>query len=415
MDEIIRTAKLGKGTIFRSRLDPCLKDIMKHKKIRRVSVIVQTTDGLSDRIKKCIGKYGGKIKEEYPFIDAFAAIIPPAGVKPLETINEIEFMWLNSPVTAHLKDLTAVMGPGIAHRQRLTGKNINIALLDTGTYPHPDLIRPVNRILCFKDLVNDCEFAYDDNGHGTFTAGIIAGNGCMSKGEYIGMAPEARLISLKVLNSAGSGWVSTVLSSMQWIYDNREKYSIGLVCLPLGSVGCPSHQIDPLSRAAEALWDSGIVVCTSAGNNGPETGWISSPGINTRIITVGALQHISKSIPPSQPLSIFSSRGFNRNGQHSIDFVVPGVNILSLNCDPGFYPKSALAYKNIRLDSYYRQGSGTSASCAAVAGITALLMEKHKGLTPDEIKSLLIHSCKSLNLLKEQQGAGIPDINRVLD
>ncbi len=407
--------RLKKGVLLQHRMDPNLRSMMAFRKIRQVSVIVQTTEGIDERVKRCISKYGGKIRQEYPLINACNALLPPAGIKPLEALYGISFLSLNHPVTAHLKNMTAIMGSGIAHKQKLTGRNINIALLDTGTYPHPDLTRPVNRILYFKDFVNDCEFAYDDNGHGTFSAGIIAGNGLTSKGEYTGVAPGSRLISLKVLNQTGSGWVSSVLSGLQWVYDNREKYNIRLVCLPLGNISHLSFQDDPLSRAAAALWDLGIVVCASAGNNGPESCWISSPGINPYIITVGSLQNRGSSIYPGCPASPFSSRGFTRDGTRGVDFIAPGTNIVSLNSDPAFYPKSPLAYRNVRLDSYYRQGSGTSVSCAAVTGTAALLMEKHGGLTPGEVKSLLKHSSKSLNLLKEQQGYGLPDINAVLE
>ncbi len=406
---------LLKGALLRCRLDPAVKNIIQNKKPRHLSIIIQSTEGIDGRIKKCIAKHGGRLVEEYSLIKACNAVIPPAGIKPLEALYQVRYLSLNSPVWAHLKNMSVIMGSNIAHNLSYTGKNINIALLDTGTYPHPDLIRPVNRILYFKDFINGCEFAYDDNGHGTFTAGIISGNGCMSKDEYMGVAPGSRLISLKVLNQSGNGWVSDVLSGLQWVFDNREKYNIRLVCLPLGSVNFLSFREDPLSVAAQILWDSGVVVCTSAGNNGPEYSWVSSPGINPNIITVGALQSCGGAISAAEPLSVFSSRGLSKDGNRGPDFVAPGTGIISLNADLAFNPKSSLAYRNIRLDSYYRQGYGTSAACAAVTGTIALLLEKNPQLTPDEIKSLLRHSCKSLKLLKGQQGSGLPDINKLLE
>ena len=292
---------------------------------------------------------------------------------------------------------------------------MNIALLDTGTYPHPDLVRPVSRIVCFKDFVNGRDFAYDDSGHGTFIAGIIAGNGSMSKGGYAGVAPGAGIISLKVLDGSGNGWVSTILSGMQWVYDNRQRYEIKVVCLPLGCPGFMSYHDDPMSVAAQVLWDAGVIVCASAGNNGPEVSWISSPGINPAIITVGALQNYGAAICPDRPLCPFSSRGFTQDGNRKPDFVAPGAGVVSLNADLTYLPKSSVDYRGARLEGYYRRGSGTSAACAAIAGMAALLLEKHGDLTPDEIKSLLKHSCKSLKLLKEQQGFGLPDINRLLE
>jgi len=401
-------------TLFKHRLDPALKNMASAKKTRWLSVIVQSVNGIDERIKKHIKKHSGRITKDYPFIKACNVLLPPSAIKPLETLSQVHYLSFNRPVAAHLNNLKTVMASGTAHNQGLSGRDINVALLDTGTYPHPDLIRPANRILCFKDFVNDREFAYDDNGHGTFIAGIIAGNGSMSKGEYAGTALGAGLISLKVLNQSGNGWTSTVLSGMQWVYDNREKYRIKLACLPLGCSGSLAAENDPLSRAAQALWDLGVVVCTSAGNNGPEVSWISSPGINPNIITVGALQSFGGTVSRDNPLALFSSRGYTADGNPGPDFVAPGTAITSLNSDPCFMPKSPLSHRSTRLDNYYCQGTGTSAACAAVAGTICLLLEKHRDLTPDEVKSLLKHSCRSLNLLKEQQGYGLPDINKLL-
>ncbi len=407
--------KPEKIIIFKRKLDPAVKVVLLNKKIRQLSIIIQSADGTDERIKKCIKKYGGRIVEEYPFINACGAVIPPAGVKPLEALGQVCYLSLNHPVSAHLNNVRTITAAGTAHNRGLTGRNVNIALLDTGTYPHPDLIRPVNRIICFKDFVNNCQFTYDDNGHGTFTAGIMAGTGCMSKGEYAGVAPGSGLISLKVLDGSGNGWTSTVLSGMQWVYDNREKYGIKVVCLPLGCPSFMSCRDDPLSVAAQALWEAGLIVCSSPGNNGPGASWISSPGINPTIITVGALNNHGTSILQESPLCDFSSRGFTPDGNRKPDLVAPGAAIVSLNSDMTFIPKSSADYRVARLENYYRRGSGTSAACATVAGITALLLEKHGDLTPDEVKSLLRHSCKSLNLLKEQQGFGLININRLLE
>jgi serine protease AprX len=407
--------KPEKIIIFKRKLDPAVKVVLLNKKIRQLSIIIQSAEGIDERIKKYLKKYGGRIVEEYPFINACYAMIPPAGIKPLEALDQVRYLSLNHPVSAHLNNVRTITSAGTAHNRGLTGRNVNIALLDTGTYPHPDLIRPANRIICFKDFVNKRQFAYDDNGHGTFTAGIIAGNGCMSKGEYTGVAPGSGLVSLKVLDGSGNGWTSTVLSGMQWIYDNREKYGIKVVCLPLGCPSFMSCHDDPLSVAAQVLWEAGLIVCASAGNNGPESSWISSPGINPIIITVGALHNYGASILPESPLCDFSSRGFTLDGNRKPDLVAPGAAIVSLNSDMTFIPKSSADYRGARLESYYSRGSGTSAACATVAGIAALLLEKHGDLTPDEVKSLLRHSCRSLNLLKEQQGFGLTDINRLLE
>jgi len=401
--------------LFPQKIDPGIKVIMNFKKTKQIPIIIQSLEGTDKKLKKCIKKYGGTIKNEYPFINACLASVPPDCIKALEALYQVTYISMDYPLAAHLNNVKEIIGTSAAHNLNYTGKNITVALLDTGTYPHPDIIRPRNRILKFVDLINDIDFAYDDNGHGTFISGIIAGNGSMSKGDYSGVAPQANLVSLKVLNQSGNGKVSTVLSGLQWIYDNREKYRIRIVCLALGCSGHIPWDNDPLSRAAQALWDAGLVVCTSAGNNGPHTSSISSPGTNPNIITAGAVQAYGSNIFPSKPLCIFSGRGPTRDGNQGPDVVAPGSNIISLNCDTTFIPKSMSAYKAAKLASYYRRDSGTSAACAAITGIVTLMLDKEQQLTPEEVKSLLKHSCKSLNLLKVQQGWGIPNMNKLLE
>ena len=111
----------------------------------------------------------------------------------------------------------------------------------------------------------------------------------------------------------------------------------------------------------------------------------------------------------------FSGRGPTADGNQGIDMVAPGVNITSLNSDTTFIPESMSAYKGLKLSSHYRNASGTSASCAAVAGMAALILEKNPQLTPEEVTSLLDFSCKSLNMLKVHQGSGMPDLNRIVE
>lgn len=409
INEIIKEA------IIVQKIDPLIKVMAGYRKLKQLPVIVQSKTGIDDKIKKCINKYGGIVKEEYPFIKSCLATASYGCIRALETLYQVTYISLDYPVIAHLDTLKDTIGVSIAHNLNCTGRKITVALLDTGTYPHPDLVRPRNRILRFIDLVKGLEYCYDDNGHGTFTAGIIAGNGCMSEGKYTGIAPQASLVSLKVLNQSGNGRVSTVISGLQWIYDNKDIYKIRIVCLPLGCNSHLSWNRDPLSRAAQVLWESGLVVCASAGNNGPENGWISSPGINPSIITAGAMQTYGNTVSPSQPICSFSSRGPTRDGDYGLDVVAPGTNITSLNCETTFLPKSPAAQKVAKLPNYYRRGSGTSAACAVIAGIVALLLEKEPVLTPDEVKSLLQHSCKSFNLPKSHQGWGLPDINKLLE
>jgi serine protease AprX len=406
---------LAGKALFLNKVEPSVREMARFSKVKKLHVIIQTSEGIDDRVKRYIKRYGGNIGQEFPFINACNAALPAAAIKPLESLFQIRYISLDHVVEAHTNTIASVPGISMVHGIGHRGKKIRIALLDTGTYPHPDIIRPRNRILCFKDFVNQMHLPYDDNGHGTFSAGIILGNGAMSDNTHTGIAPEAELISLKVLNQSGKGRVSTVLSAMQWLFDNKATYNIAVVCIPLGYISFAGWEREPLSRAVQALWNHGMVVCTSAGNYGPYSGWIASPGINPHVITVGAICQDKGNHHRKQSLCTFSSRGPVRNGGYGPDFVAPGSNVLSLATDITFYPDSSAFLKTAKLDSYYARGSGTSASCAFVAGLAALLLENNRELSPDEVKSLLRHSCFSLNLVKSEQGYGMPDVSRIFN
>ena len=107
-------------------------------------------------------------------------------------------------------------GTDSAYKQNLYGSGIGIAVLDSGIYPHPDFMNHGSRITAFRDFVNHRQTPYDDNGHGTHIAGIIAGSGYLSEGKYMGMAPRAHLIILKILDSKGNGTAETVCRAIEW-------------------------------------------------------------------------------------------------------------------------------------------------------------------------------------------------------
>jgi len=273
-----------------------------------------------------------------------------------------------------------------------TGKGITVAVVDTGIYPHPDLTEPANRIIGFKDFVNKKTSPYDDCGHGTHVAGIIAGNGGKSNGQYKGVAPEANLVGVKDLDNTG-GRSSDVIAGIQWVVQNKATYNIKVINLSLGAPATQSYATDPLSQAAGAAWDAGLVVVAAAGNNGPAAGTINTPGINAHIITVGAVDDRGTVDTKDDVIAGFSSRGPTIDGLTKPDLVAPGVNITSLasetsylpkkNSGPGGKPgKAAQAEPQEKpaqttITNYYVTMSGTSMATPMVAGTAALILEKN--------------------------------------
>ena len=150
------------------------------------------------------------------------------------------------------------------------GKGVTAAVLDTGLAPHPDFR---GRVRVFLDLTKgkkQLRQPYDDSGHGTHVAGILAGDGRMSGGLLAGMAPEAELVILKVLDEKGEGSIEDILRGIRWVEENAARLGIRVVNISVGAKsGLGEEKERRLLSAVETLWDQNLVVTVSAGNQGP--------------------------------------------------------------------------------------------------------------------------------------------------
>mgnify|MGYP000188542856 CR=1 FL=1 len=252
------------------------------------------------------------------------------------------------------------------------GENQTIAILDTGIWAeHPDF---QDKILAWLDLINSEPEPYDDNGHGTAIAGIAAGSGKASNGTYRGVAYKAKLVILKVLDKYGQGYISTVISGLEWVVDNKDKYNISVVCLSLGT-STPSDGNDPLSLACDSVVDHGIVVVVAAGNFGPKPYTIGAPAAARKVITVGAVDR-------SMEIASWSSRGPTLDGRYKPDVCAVGVNVIAPSLPYYSYPDMT--------QQVYRAVSGTSIAAAMVAGAVALIKQAHPDWNPEKIKAALM-------------------------
>ena len=377
---------------------------MEENKGRTRPFILYPRQAIED-VRQCVLENFGRIKYELPLLNALCVQIPEEKVGMIRTNRRVAAMSEDIEVSK-LADagIQTDTGSGNAARQTAAlaaqslipasnkkntsrfsdGEGVSIAVIDTGVSLHCDLIRPFNRIRCFKDFVNGKTFPYDDDGHGTHVCGIAAGNG-YSSGKHRGTAPGAALVVLKALDKDGNGNASDILAAMQWIYSYRHRYNIRVLNLSLGIPPSDASQIDPLVLGANALVSAGICVVTAAGNSGPEKCSITSPGISPFVLTVGACDDRRK-------VADFSSRGPTPAGLHKPDLVAPGVDILSLSSrDP---------------EGYISQ-SGTSMSAPYAAGLAACYCARHPAAGPAEIKDALIRSCRPLKHAdKNTQGHG---------
>lgn len=293
-----------------------------------------------------------------------------------------------------------------AHTRHIYGTGVGIAVLDTGITPRTDFQTspftsiPVNRIQCFQDFVNFKSKPYDDSGHGTHICGKIASAQRIGDSEYLGIAPGCNLIVLKVLDKNGNAPTSTFLQALRWILEYQYVYHIQIVNISIGTQMLPGRNSEHrlLTQAVERLWEHGMIVCASAGNNGPSPGTISAPGNCCKIITVGASDDNLPSLSSGFKRN-YSGRGPAGCSDVKPEIVAPGSQIISCS----------------NHSSGYSVKTGTSMSTALVSGAIALLLEQEPYLTNQQVKNRL-HSCaRRLRLPHFQQGWGLLDISRLLE
>jgi serine protease AprX len=254
-----------------------------------------------------------------------------------------------------------------------TGRGVTVAVLDSGVAADPDLVQPANRILASVNFA-DQRLVGDPGGHGTHVAGIIAGNGTRSNGEFVGVAPDANIVDVRVLSSTGGGRISSVVRGIEWVLAHQSTYNIRVINLSFGAPTPTSYRTDPMSAAVEIAWRRGIVVVAAAGNSGPGRDTVASPGIDPYVITVGAAD----------------DRG-------TVSIRVPGSAMDML------FPDRVVVAHN---GSTYMRLSGTSMAAPVVSGAVALLLQSRPNLTPDQIKALLVGTTQPFG---QDSGAILPD------
>jgi serine protease AprX len=245
-------------------------------------------------------------------------------------------------------------------------------------------------------------------------AGIIAGHdpsvvtSTASKDttDFLGVAPDARIVSVKVADAHGNSDVSQVIAGIDWVVQHAHDPGVNIRVLNLsfGTNSTQAYTLDPLAYAVEVAWRAGIVVVTSAGNNG--LGGMTDPATDPFVIAVGATDTMGTSAISDDVVPAFSSQGL---GTRLPDFVAPGVHVQSLRV-PGSYIDSQYAATGA-IDSRFFRGSGTSQAAAFVSGAVAQLIQAHPTYTPDQIKDTLRTTANCLGSANPQaQGQGLINV-----
>jgi serine protease AprX len=363
----------------------------------------------------------GRPNRLFPSARAFAGQLSASELGELlgdDDVASLSLDWKLVPTLAYA--VPAAGADGAADRHGLTGAGVTVAVVDSGVRAHDDLGAPLFgrktdrsgfRVLAEVDWVGDGAPSFSDpHGHGTHVAGVIAGSGeyarqVGSSAAFAGVAPGASLVSLRVLDGDGRANASDVIGALDWVLRNRQAYGIRVVNVSLGHPVSESFRTDPLCRAVDAAWRSGVVVVASAGNFGREgTGYgrVTSPGSCPSAITVGATNTLATRPVEDDLIASYSSRGPTAiDLLAKPDLVAAGNRVVSLRSPDSTLDRRLGANRvappgRKAAEAAYFQLSGTSMAAPMVAGATALLLEREPGLKPADVKARLMAGARRL-------------------
>ncbi|HEX3604466.1 MAG TPA: S8 family serine peptidase [Candidatus Dormibacteraeota bacterium] len=379
------------------------------------SVIVQGRPGMQASVDAAIVHAGGRITRELGIINGAAATVPLAGLPALSSDAAVLAVTPDGPVhlqsdpsgysqaadTGSAYNTTLMTGAQAYWQAGYTGRGIDIAIIDSGVVPVNGLTAP-NKVLYGPDLSPESQSAdrrgMDGFGHGTHLAGLIggrddaatAGHYAGDSTDFLGMAPDARIISVKVADSSGVTDVTQVLAGIDWVVQHAHDpgMNIRVLNMSFSTDSTQAYLLDPLAYATETAWHLGIVVTAAAGNAGHTQ--LADPAFNPYIIAVGAADTHGTNSYSDDTVAGFSQGG---DGNRNPDLVAPGVHLESLR-DPGSLVDAM--YTGGLINNRFFRGSGTSQAAAIVAGAAALLLQQHPLLTNDQVKSLLTSSATPL-------------------
>jgi serine protease AprX len=408
-----------------------------------VPVIVQYGSAGPDTAAEAVERAGGKVGRGLHLVHGFAAEVPAEAVPGLRRAPGIRQVtpdeqvrlkggeWRADKDANSLYSITKSIGAQDAWMKtdpsgrRVTGKGVGVALIDSGIAPVTGLADPAKVIngpdLSFESQASNLRHL-DTFGHGTHLAGIILGRDPNVRAgsendprNFVGVAPDAHLVNLKVAAANGATDVSQVIAAIDWVVAHRNDpgLNIRVLNLSFGTDSVQDARLDPLSHAVEAAWRHGIVVVVAVGNDGATARRVSMPAANPYVIAVGAADPHGTGDRRDDTVADFSTRG---SATRHADLVAPGKSVVSLR-DPNSYidqkyPTGLIAYDP---EQRFFRGSGTSQATAVVSGAAALLLQQRPDLTPDQVKRLLTGTAESMPTADSiAGGAGQLDIGKAV-
>jgi serine protease AprX len=393
---------------FKSKLDPTLRHALISKLYENYRVIIYCKS-LEIKTLNKIKSLKCDILRHIPSVNCICAILTHSAIDRLLEYPQVTYITFDS--YAHLCGNGILSSNGVSFQSNydLTGKGVGVGIIDSGVYPHCDLLNPSTRIKKFVDLINNLNYPYDDNGHGTFVSGLICGSGYGSKGMYKGVAKESHIYMIKAFNKLGKGFISDILFSLETLINESSDFNIRILCLPFETLETNEFILSLFSTLFDLAVSKNLVVIVPSGSSNNIKSSIRGISTLGNCITVGGYDSTK-----DPKIYEYSSCGpYQKLDKPNL--IAACVDICSLTSDTKFISeKNGIKLYPPHITNLYTSYTGTSCSTAFISGICALLYENNKNLCFKDTLALLTLSSSLINSPKYMQGAGIINLEKLL-
>ena len=414
------------------KIQPALLAEMNAFPTERIPIIVEMNAGgapfssslnqaLAQQAVSAITNVGGQAIGALSIVDAAAGYATPAQITAISALPNVATVEQDAVVRARRPSssgtgyppgsLTSLYPQEVnaptVWQQGGSGRGVTVAVLDSGVNPDIDLGSGA-RILAHVGFAGPYNAQQPDlGGHGTHIAGTIGGDGTKSAGQYIGIAPKVNIVDVQVLDAKGNGRMSSILRGMEWVLAHQAQFHIQAMNLSFGATASGPYYYDPLAAAAEIAWRHGIVVVAAAGNLGPQSGTVETPGTDPYIITVGGTDDVGTLQLTDDVLAWFSSWGTPPGSTPKPDLIAPARRVVSIDVPGSTLDQLLPDHRVIASNgSVYLRLTGTSMATGVVSGAVALLLEHQPTLTPDQVKTIVRTATQPYGQNPPPTGAG---------
>lgn len=402
--------------LFNKKIDSSLKSMIDDNIYNKYRVLIKY-GAIKGSIEKKVKSTRGKVLFNIQSLHCLCALVNKSGIRKIIELPEVKYICLDEITTLCSKNILHSNGIFIDNTifsplkdKTISGDGIGIGVIDSGVYPHINLATPSNKVIKFIDLINNLNYPYDDNGHGTFISGILCGDGKDKKTKQQGIAINSHIVMIKAFNRFGKGYVSSTLYALEKLFELRDEYNLRTICAPFQTSTFNKYILNLYDELFFKFKENNIIVVVPSGNNECTEDSITGIALSDKVITIGGLNTIGE-----YSISEYSCCGSTKFLKKP-DFVAASDDIISLNSDTSYVSEfdGEKLYPHALTNSYTIK-SGTSIACAFISGLCALLFEINPNFTFDDIYTLLKINSVMINDMKYKQGNGYINVGKLIN